>query len=121
MTESKTAESVQAEAGETCNKVDQCVRHHPGTALAFAIGAGVLVGVLAHALRPRHEPTTKERLVRLLEDFEARLRDVTEPAISRATTYATDTAGEISDGFHQCEAGFERILHNIGTRLRRLF
>ena len=121
MSELKSDPSLKTQAAETCNQVDQCVRNNTLSALAVALGTGLLIGLLARALRPQPDPTPRQRIARLLEEFEDRLREVTEPALRKAGSYASDGVDSFTESLHSGEARLERALNNVGSRLRGLF
>jgi ElaB/YqjD/DUF883 family membrane-anchored ribosome-binding protein len=121
MSELKPNETLKQDAAEACAGVDDCVKHHPGAALVAALGAGLVIGLLARALRPPPEPTPRQRIVRLLEEFEDRLREITAPALHKAGAYAGDQVDSIAESLHSGEARLERMLSDAGARLRGLF
>ncbi len=102
-------------AAEYHEEMDRCVRRNPSTAILFAVGAGLAIGLLVRALRP--EPTPQHRVARLLEDLEDRLRDATGPLLKRGSALA-------SDGYDAAQEGTARagsIINDATRRVRRLF
>ena len=106
-------------ATESCAEVEQCVRRNPIAAIVFAIGAGLLLAMLARALRP--EPTPRERAARILEDLEARVREATRPVLRRAGSLACDGADALNENVRAGEASFDRLVRDGTQRLRKLF
>lgn len=102
-------------ASEACAEMDRRVRRNPGTALMIAVGAGLAIGMLVRAMRP--EPTPQDRLARILEDVEDRLREVTGPVIRRASSLANDGL----EAAHHTGAHAESILSDAVRRVRRMF
>lgn len=102
-------------AAECCTEMDQYVRRNPGTAILVAVGTGMAIALLVRALRP--EPTPQRRVAQLLNDLEGRLRDVTGPALRRASSLASDGLDAAQHG----EARVERLLGDATRRVRRLF
>ena len=98
--------------------VTQCMRRSPGTNLLVALGIGLAVGVVIHALRPAPKP--RQRLTNMLEDLEDRLREIGEPAMSKVGSIAADGAHAFADQMHRREAQFEKLLRTASDRLRRL-
>jgi hypothetical protein len=64
---------ITASAGEAADtliaETAQCVRHYPLSAVAAALGGGVLIGwLIAHNLKRRHDAGREERQRRAGED-----------------------------------------------------
>lgn len=96
-------------------QTDECVRRHPASAVLFALGAGLLIGLIVRGLRP--DPTPRQRLTRLLEEFESRLRGVVEPAVEKAGALAHEGVDALQHG----EARVEQLVRGAGQRVRKLF
>ena len=105
-------ETVTDAASAYCAEADRCIARNPATAILFAIGAGVAIGLCVRALRP--QPTARDRLAQVLEDLECRVRDRAEPVIRRATELA-------SDGLQNGEARLERLFRDGSRRVRKFF
>ena len=105
-------EPIKNAASECCDGADECIRRNPVGSILFAVGAGLLIGLLVRWLRP--EPTMRDRLASALEDLEGRLRESAEPVLRKATSLA-------SDGLHKGEAGAERMIRDATRRVRKLF
>jgi ElaB/YqjD/DUF883 family membrane-anchored ribosome-binding protein len=99
-------------------QAERCARLNPGTSLLVALGVGLAVGVLVHALRPAPKP--QQRLARLLQDMEESLREVSAPALDRVGSLAADGAHVLGDRLHRSEAQVEKFLRTAANRLRRL-
>jgi hypothetical protein len=96
-------------------ETEECIRRNAGSAILIAIGAGIALGLLARALRPA--PTPQERMSRLVDDLEDRLRNLTGPILRRAGALASDGLEAAQHG----EARAERFLGDATRRLRKLF
>ncbi len=111
MNESNIPESSQP-AAECCAEMDQYVRRNPTAAIASAVGAGLAIGLLIRAMRP--EPTARDRVARIFDELECRLRDAAAPALSKVGALA-------SDGLQQGEARLDRLVRDGRHRIRNLF
>ena len=89
-----------------------------GTNLLLLLGAGLVAGLLIRAFRP--EPTPQRRLVRMIEDLEDRIHDMSAPVIRKATSLASDSAQALSDGIHRGEADIQKAVRGAGRRLSGL-
>jgi ElaB/YqjD/DUF883 family membrane-anchored ribosome-binding protein len=119
MNESTIEEPVTDRMADCGAEMDDRVRRNPGTALLIAAGAGLAIGLIVRALRP--EPTPRNRAMQLLKDLEARLRDVTEPALRKAGEMASDGASVVQDGLHNGSVGLKRAFHDARKRVVNLF
>ena len=113
------SEPVANAAAKCCTDVEQRIRRNPGTTMLIAIGAGLAIGLLARALRPK--ATLQNRVARLLEDIEHRVRDATGPAMHKAGELAEDGAEAVRDGWHNGEARMGRFFRDGSKKLRHLF
>lgn len=109
------AETTETAADEYRVEAEECIRRNPGSALLIAIGAGVAIGLIVRALRPA--PTPQERMTRVLEDLEDRLRGIAAPVLRRASSLASDGLEAAQHG----EARAERFLSDTARRFRRFF
>jgi ElaB/YqjD/DUF883 family membrane-anchored ribosome-binding protein len=100
-------------------EIEECVRRNPTTSVLVALAVGVVIGIAVRALRP--EPAPQHRLAQLVDDIEARLRSVAEPALKRAGAFASGNAQAIADRMHDTEARAERMVRDAKRRLRRWF
>ncbi|MEZ0274553.1 MAG: hypothetical protein ACAH88_06585 [Roseimicrobium sp.] len=83
----------------TLKQVENILREHPVAAVLTIIGVGCAVGiVLKELLTP--PPPPKNRALRLLEDIQSRLADLTEPAYEKASHLAEDGLGVVKRGLH---------------------
>lgn len=86
-------------AGDACTKsatqAKDYVRQHPTSSLLVAIGLSVAAVLVVRALTP---PPPRNRAVRLLEDIQQRLADLTETSYDRASSLASDGAGVLGRG-----------------------
>lgn len=89
------------------------------TILLAALGAGLVIGLIARALRP--EPTAAQRLAHLVADLEERVRDTARPTWRRTRSYAHDGAGLLRDGLHEGEVRVAGLLKNAADGVRKLF
>jgi ElaB/YqjD/DUF883 family membrane-anchored ribosome-binding protein len=103
---------------EFTSEAESAVRMNPGSSLLVALGIGLIAGALIHFLRPA--PTPQQRLARLVEDIEDRLRDVAKPALNKASDMAMDGAEALSGRLHRGEAQVEKLLRGATRRLRQL-
>jgi len=98
-------------------EAQDCVRRNPASAVLFALGAGLLIGILVRALRP--DPTPQSRIATLLDSIEDRLRDLAKPAIGKAGAIAASGAEAVQDRLRSSEARVERFLSSVGKKLRK--
>jgi hypothetical protein len=83
----------------TLKQVENILRDHPVASVLTIIGVGCAVGiVLRELLTP--PPPPKNRALRLLEDIQARLADLTEPAYEKASHLAEDGLDVVKRGLH---------------------
>jgi ElaB/YqjD/DUF883 family membrane-anchored ribosome-binding protein len=119
MNESTVEEPLKEQMADYCAETDDYVRRNPGTALLIAVGTGLALGLLVRALRP--EPTPRNRAVQLLKDIESKLRDITEPALQKATEFASDGATAVQEGLQAGGVEMKRAFAGVRKRLSRLF
>jgi hypothetical protein len=119
MNESTVEEPIREQVADYCAEADNYVRRNPGTSLLVAIGTGLALGLLVRALRP--EPTPRNRAVQLLRDIESKLREITEPAIQRASELASDGASAVQEGLHTGSTEMKRAFAGVRKRLSSLF
>lgn len=93
-------------------------RPSTGTNLLLLLGVGLVTGLIIRALRP--EPTPQRRLVRMMEDLEDRLHDMSAPVVRKASSLASDGAQALSDGIHRGEADLQKVVRNASRRLSGL-
>ena len=110
-----TIKDASAAASDCCAEVDQCVRQNPISAILVAVGVGVGITLLVRALRP--EPTPRDRVERILEDIQDRLRGTTGPLLRKARALASDGL----EAAHGGEAQIEGFVSDVSRRVRRLF
>ena len=103
-------------AAEYCARIDQSARYHAALNILKAVGVGLVAGLVYHALRPSPKP--RRRLVRLIEDMEHRLRGIGEPALRKASAFASEGAHAVGEGVHSGEAHVERLLRGASRTLR---
>lgn len=94
------------------SQIENCVRKHPGGTLLAAVGIGLAAIVIIRALTP--PPPPRNRALRLLEDIQHRLTDLTHPAYVRMADLAEDGAHALSKGFdslggRQHNHGFDKF------------
>jgi hypothetical protein len=97
--------------------LSESARRGTGTNILIAIGIGLAVGAVVHALRPAPKP--QHRLARLLEDMEETLREVSAPALNRVGALASDGAQAVGARVHRGEAQVEKFIRDAARRLRR--
>jgi hypothetical protein len=119
MNEPTVEENISENIAACCSGADDCVRRNPGTAILAAIGTGLVIGLIVRALRP--EPTPRSRAMQLLKDIENRLRDITEPALRKASEMASEGASAVQDGLQNGSAGFKRAFTDARKRLGKVF
>lgn len=88
-------------------QVENIIREHPLSTILTLVGVGCAVGiVLKELLTP--PPPPKSKALRLLEDIQARLAQLTEPAYHKASHLAEDSMETLKRGLHslgQTKAG----------------
>lgn len=89
-----------------------------GTGLLVALGVGLAVGALIHALRPAPKP--HQRLAKMIEDMEGNLREMSAPALNKVGTMAASGAQRLGKELHRGEAQMDRLLRDVSKRLRRM-
>ena len=89
-----------------------------GINVLIALGIGLALGALVHALRPAPKP--QQRLARLLEGMEESLREISAPALNKVGALASDSAHKVGDRLHGGEAQVEKFIRSAARRLRRL-
>ncbi|HET6407148.1 MAG TPA: hypothetical protein VFG14_04645 [Chthoniobacteraceae bacterium] len=108
-----------AAANEAYHEMEDCVRRNPGASLLATIVTGIALGLLVRALWP--EPKPQHRVLRLLDEIEDRLRDLSGPPLRRASGVASDSLSAIGRGLRQGEAGLEKRVRNVSKRIGNLF
>ena len=103
---------------EFATESDSAFLTNAGTSMLVALGIGLIAGALIHFLRPAPKP--RQRLARMIEDMEDRLRDAAKPAMSKAGDMAMDGAEALTNRLHRGEAQVEKMLRDATRRLRRL-
>ncbi len=109
-------EPIQSDSEFTVEN-DPSIFKNAGTSMLVALGIGLVAGALIHFLRPAPKP--RQRLARMIEDMEDRLRDVAKPAMNKASDLAMDGAEAFTDRLHRGEAQMEKMLRGATRRLRR--
>jgi len=112
-------EPVTNAAAKCCTDVEQRVRRNPGTAMLIAVGTGLAIGLIVRALRPDRTP--QQRVARMLEDIERRVRDVTGPALHKAGELASEGAEAVREGWHTGGVRLGRFFRDGSQKLRHLF
>jgi ElaB/YqjD/DUF883 family membrane-anchored ribosome-binding protein len=91
----------------TMKQVENIIREHPVATILTLVGMGCAVGiVLKELLTP--PPPPKSKALRLLEDIQSRLADLTEPAYAKASHLAEDGVDALKRSLHslgQTKAG----------------
>jgi hypothetical protein len=91
----------------TRNQAEGFIRRHPVASVLAIVGIGCAVGiVLKELLTP--PPPPKNKALRLLEDIQARLKHVTQPAYAKASHFTEDGLDAVKRGLHslgQTKAG----------------
>src|SRR5437868_6367914 len=90
----------EASASSVLHQVEELIRSHPIATALTTLGIGCAVGVAARELLHPPQTTTKERAINLLEDIQARLGDLLEPATDRVSELADDGVSAIKSGLH---------------------
>jgi ElaB/YqjD/DUF883 family membrane-anchored ribosome-binding protein len=81
----------------TLKHLENILREHPVASILTIVGVGCAVGiVLKELLTP--PPPPKNRALRLLEDIQSRLADLTEPAYEKASHLAEDGMDAVKRG-----------------------
>jgi len=84
-------------AADACSKsahqAKEYVRGHPTSSLLLAIGFSVAAVLVVRALTP---PPPRNRALRLLEDIQQHLSELTQPVYERASHLVEDGAGKFS-------------------------
>lgn len=83
----------------TLRQVESFIREHPVATILTIVGVGCAVGiVLKELLTP--PPPPKNKALRLLEDIQSRLADLTKPAYGKASHLAEDGVDAVKRGLH---------------------
>lgn len=109
-----TANESTNAAAAGCAEVDECVRRNPGTTLLFALGAGLVIGLIVRGRRPA---TPRHRMMEFFED----LQDRVQPVARKAAAMAGEGVEALREGAHVSEAWLGRAFHGAKCRLRKMF
>ena len=112
-------EEPRGAAEQTYHEMEDCVRRHPGTSLLATILAGIALGLVVRALWPERKP--ENRALRLLDEIEHRLRDLTDSPLRKVSDAASDRMHVLGKRLRKGEAGLEKTLRNVGRRVTGLF
>lgn len=104
-------------AAKCCSDASDYVRRNPAATILYAVGTGLVLGLLVRALRPEPEPRT--RVAQLLEDIEQRLRTSTGPVLSRTGALAQEGVHAIQDGMECGRAHLKDALRGATRRFNR--
>lgn len=89
------------------SQVEGFIREHPVASILTLVGVGCAVGVvLKELLTP--PPPPKSKALRLLEDIQSRLADLTRPAYGKASHLAEDGVDAVKRGLHSLEKKWAR-------------
>ncbi len=101
-----------------CSQASQYVRKNPAATILYAIGTGLVLGLLVRSLRPEPEP--RSRVAQMLEDIELRLRNATGPVLTRTGALAGDGVHALQDGVESGRARLKDALRDASRRFNRL-
>jgi ElaB/YqjD/DUF883 family membrane-anchored ribosome-binding protein len=81
-------------------QVENFIREHPMASIFTVIGVGCAVGIVLKELLTPPPPPPKNKALRLLEDIQARLAHLTEPAYHKASHLAEDSMETLKRSLH---------------------
>lgn len=100
---------------DTMNRLEACVREHPGRTLLAATGLGLAVVLIARAMAP----PPRSRATALLEDIQHSLSELAHLGYDRASELGNEGAQAVSKGVNSI--GAMHLDQKFTRGLKKLF